>query len=911
MSKEVTAAEILQSIPKESLDSQVSDEHIAEIARQMKRWEIYMPDLLGEDAEAVSEEIKQNHQSDYGLQKQKVFVRWKAKFGSKATYHRLIVIFCKAKQADLAEKVKQLLLASSSNAQSAFNTSVLAEYRKHLVSCYRESLHPSCIGWPQAVAETYINLPLTEVPPQPMKQKKGTQKRVELGELFKTGKSDQQQKVILIEGPAGCGKTTLTWYACREWAAGTLFPEVKLLIRLSLDDPSCHSAKSLENLIPHESSEMREAVANEIARQSGKGVCFLVDAWDEAPPSVQRKGSYVYNFLFGSPLPHCSIIITSRPVAAGILYSLLTAKIVVDGFDRDRIAQLAEASLGHHSAAKKELDEALRKNPRLLSLCNLPINTAIVLYLLQLETSCSKLPSTRTELFYALVLNLLLRHMQLRTAGGIVEIEEFEDMPETILKTFNAVCTLAFHGVIKSKTQFTLKDLKALNIAPPLDTLGLLQAPRQLTERGPQHRYTFLHYAVQEFLAAYHISKLTSEEQSRLIHQILHNKPLSSALPFYAGLTSLCNSSVFSILMEVTKNHLDWKSTTERMTQNPTSEYSDSRRLVLALMNCIYESQKKHLCKMVNFQQEPSHPEVCRVSFTGLGLDPMDCTSFGYFFANKQLDKVCILELDNCHVGDVGIEVFMKELSQGYLPQDAMGIELLLAQNDCSHHSVKALSQAPMLWGLHFMGWIQYKGGAAIIPLTSLIEGLCRARSTRCKRISLAFCVSNCYKQTYYLILLIAFGNLYDLDLSNNDIGRSSVMFLLGQSLKHSKTLVSFKLDDCNINDGGLRQLGDALHDNQTISRLSIANNPFSSEALRYFLKKFVNVHSRLSELVVDSQCHISEHSGIIKEINMSRIRGTCTLVPFSVAESDKSASFEVVKSIFSCPKAIKLYYHY
>ena len=48
-----TAAEILQSLPKDSLDSQVSDEHIAELARQMKTWELYMPDLLREDADAT------------------------------------------------------------------------------------------------------------------------------------------------------------------------------------------------------------------------------------------------------------------------------------------------------------------------------------------------------------------------------------------------------------------------------------------------------------------------------------------------------------------------------------------------------------------------------------------------------------------------------------------------------------------------------------------------------------------------------------------------------------------------------------------------------------------------------------------------------------------------------------------
>ena len=87
-----------------------------------------------------------------------------------------------------------------------------------------------------------------------------------------------ERKLILIEGPAGCGNTTLTWHACHEWAAGRLFPEVNLLICLSLDDPSLHSAKSLADLIPHKYKKMREDVANEIDKLLGKGVCFLVDS---------------------------------------------------------------------------------------------------------------------------------------------------------------------------------------------------------------------------------------------------------------------------------------------------------------------------------------------------------------------------------------------------------------------------------------------------------------------------------------------------------------------------------------------------------------------------------------------------------------------------------------------------------
>ena len=334
MSKEVTAAEILCNVPKELLDSQVSDEHIAKLAHKMKQWEVYMPDLLGEDAKVRVEEIRHDY-NGYLLQKQKALERWKEKFGSRATYRRLIVVFCTANEADLAEKVKQLALQVS--AELASPTSVVAKYREHLVSSYTGSPHPSSIGWPQKGTATYIDLTLIEDPPQQTHHKQepnqGQQKKVMIGELFNIGKSNCARKIVLIEGAAGSGKTTLTWHACREWAAGRLFQQFDLLIYLSLDDPALHSAKTLADLIPHESSDTREAVAKELAEQSGRGVCFLFDAWDEAPRSVQQ---YVYQLISGisaRALPHCSIVVTSRPIAAGSLHSVVTARVVINGFD--------------------------------------------------------------------------------------------------------------------------------------------------------------------------------------------------------------------------------------------------------------------------------------------------------------------------------------------------------------------------------------------------------------------------------------------------------------------------------------------------------------------------------------------------------------------------------------------------
>ena len=202
-------------------------------------------------------------------------------------------------------------------------------------------------------------------------------------------------------------------------------------------------------------------------------------------------------------------------------------------------------------------------------------------------------------------------------------------------------------------------------------------------------------------------------------------------------------------------------------------------------MNCIYESQNKDICKLVNFLPSPC------VSFLGLPLDPMDCISLGYFFANKQLDKVCTVEL-GCS-SDIEVEVLMKELSQGCMLKETMGVRLFVrlffTACEYSYHGFKciseAVSQTLIVRGLVFTDW-NHSAFDATTPLTCLIEGLCR-RPTKNFEVGLLNCVS--CKYTYHLTLLLAFGNLHELWLSFNNISKSLTMSLLAQALKYNRTL--------------------------------------------------------------------------------------------------------------------------
>ena len=405
------------------------------------------------------------------------------------------------------------------------------------------------------------------------------------------------------------------------------------------------------------------------------------------------------------------------------------------------------------------------------------------------------------------------------------------------------------------KTQFVLKDLKALGVATsdPLDTLGLLQAPRQLTRHGPQQRYSFLHYAVQEFFAAYHISKLSSEEQGERVRQVLTSSPLSLVIPFYAGLTGLCNTDARGVLLEITQHPLNFDANVECMHADPSNESSDHRRTALALMNSLYESQKPEISQQVALLETLQGESV--ISFQSLRLEPTDCLSIGYFFANKQLDNLCHLDLQFCNIHDVEVEMLMTELQHRKRHQKG-GLFINLAMSIISHDGMLSISEALKSPESVLLGLSLYCNWDPLITnicqgLKYLIEGL--SRNTSCTELNLIDC---CLKpaHVYHLVLMIAFSNLKFLALNGNNL--NGTICLLAEGLKHNKTLINLLLMGCNISDTDLIYLGKAIKTNTTLNGLDLRGNPISSSALEEFLKNVTDSESVLHYLGVDWPKH-------------------------------------------------------
>ena len=614
------AASILTKVPRERLDSKISDIHLAQIARDLKEWEGLAP-LLGL-TEAQEEEVRSTFR-DYGCQKREVLRKWRQMKGSEATYRQLIIALCCVQNVELADTVATLLIPQEASKEPSVGA--WQSFREYLIDCCRAARHPSHEQWPMLNMSNYVELTMLEViSTEEGKQRKA--KEVRLSEIF-ISSHKASRKVVLIEGPPGSGKTTLTWHISQQWAEGKLFQQLSLLIPISLAnaDPTVLNATSLADIIPHENKETRENVAKAIAERNGKGVCFLIDSWDEAPDAFfQNQQSYLLRLIKGGlgkkNLPRCSIVITSRPVASGMLLQYATSHICIAGFNPLKIDEFIDASLSSDTA-KENLLQTLQERPEVYALCHLPLNINIVVHIF--TTLSQKLPSTYTELYTALVCSQLIRHRSLRMHDGsdLGELRDINSLPGKMLEIIKVVCKLAYTGLKAHQSSFDIKTMKECGLAflsdNVPDTLSLMMAHKQITAFGLHHRYSFLHYTLQEYLAAYHIAQLDYKQQEKAIKELLETSPLAMTLPFYAGLTKLENKEVFKLLLIVMEQPLDPVSVAQHVRQHANEPGSDPRCLLLALLNSVYESGDVDLYIHI-YPQVIQKLKMMSLSFDGL-----------------------------------------------------------------------------------------------------------------------------------------------------------------------------------------------------------------------------------------------------------------------------------------------------
>ena len=147
---------------------------------------------------------------------------------------------------------------------------------------------------------------------------------------------------------------------------------------------------SIADLLPADDPELKSQVVGYLQKASGAGVLFIFDGYDELSYKQRTKCSLILDIIKGDRLHNMTY-------ASGTLreISRINRHVEVLGFNKQQINNCIRKNIPEKDKVKLLL-EMLKERLDIISLCYIPLNRRIVLYVYQQQYT---LPDTLTELY--------------------------------------------------------------------------------------------------------------------------------------------------------------------------------------------------------------------------------------------------------------------------------------------------------------------------------------------------------------------------------------------------------------------------------------------------------------------------------------------------------------------------------
>ena len=355
-------------------------------------------------------------------------------------------------------------------------------------------------------------------------------------------------KRILIEGAPGIGKTVLAKDIAYRWSIGEILKDVQVLFLLFLRDPKLQQIKTQKELIEFigMGDLSNERIASYTAQlEDTKHICFLLDGYDEFPDKREQQ-SFLVDLIHGGAFFDAVIVITSRPNSTLQIHHIIDKKIEILGLPKKERDDYISQSLSDEK--RVELERYLTLHPIINGFCYFPLYLAILLFLFDQGT----LPESLTEMNDSFIAHTAYRHLsRLHCIPPNTVIKTLKDLSELYPDFVNKLCLLAFNGLVSDKLVFSLEELGDDSFRDDVtkrdetrNGFGLLQVADHYHRKGPGQTtsFNFIHFTIQEYMAACYVSTLSHQEQSDKMQSTFWEHRFSFMWMMYVGLVGIKNS---------------------------------------------------------------------------------------------------------------------------------------------------------------------------------------------------------------------------------------------------------------------------------------------------------------------------------------------------------------------------------
>ena len=494
---------------------------------------------------------------------------------------------------------------------------------------------------------------------------------------------------LLIEGAPGIGKTVLSKEIAYQWAENKVLKCKRLVFLLFLRDPNIKHLSSLEDLIQYlfKGSEMVSGLSKYLLRNKGKGLTVIFDGYDEMSQE-DRNNSILTRIISRTMLPQCDLVVTSRPSASLYLRDMADCRVEVLGFtEEDRLDYIQHALEGS--------DDKIRALQFYLQ-ANATINALLLCLFEEMKylphnswdlESIEKigLPRTQTEMYKRFTLMTITRFIKKNDKSYTDKCLKISELPEPYNKAFKELLHLAYNALRKDEIVFNLND-EVVQSCPIIKSgnregLGLLK----VTEHVSNFSFHFLHFSIQEYLAAYYITLQSTNFQLELLRTTFWDIHYFNTWIMYVGITGggevawrhFISGNSFMVFAKVLKS--------SRISKRILSDKIKS----LNLFQCFAEIENKKLVGKL-FQDQI-------IDLSNQTLLPKDINAICFFLLRSVNQQWIKLDLCNCNIGDTGSDTLCKTFV-GKCSNIVSIDKVDLSHNQIQIHSMSGLLDVLKVW---------------------------------------------------------------------------------------------------------------------------------------------------------------------------------------------------------------------
>ena len=382
----------------------------------------------------------------------------------------------------------------------------------------------------------------------------------EIKEILAPLENSKDPCYILIEGAPGIGKSVLLKEIAYRWGKNELLLNFELVLLISLRDPSLKQIKCVDDLLQlfckgdKNATEIVSACSEYLFANGGKSLTLLLDGYDEYPEDL-RECSLVASILQRQVLPLCGLVVSSRPHASEHLREQATIRVDILGFTETEREHYIKQALPYQPHKIKELTQYLHQQPSVDSICFIPFNMVILLYLFKLGIS---LPKNSTELYHHFICSTVCRHLSKFGNPLTHNITDLTALPQPYNRIIQQLSKLSLEALNSNKLIFTLDDITAAcpdiaAIPGAINGFGLLQAVQHFGLYAKTMTLHFIHFTIQEFLAAHYISHLPPNEEVKVLESNFWSDAYLNTFSIYISLTKGQRSSFKQFLSDGNK----------------------------------------------------------------------------------------------------------------------------------------------------------------------------------------------------------------------------------------------------------------------------------------------------------------------------------------------------------------------